>query len=123
MNPNEQSSCSGKPKRSGKEAFISEKERRDSYNREKPVCEYTITELAYLFEHIEFKIENLKTHERSGPFFIKIKPLEIVPSGDLDDFTVEGLLAAIEHIEWTVSDKKDSFGDVMHLLTGNKAGR
>jgi hypothetical protein len=55
-----------------------------AYDYGKKVSDYTIRELAGLFEHIEFWILDLKTGRFSPPFFIAIKLDNLKPDGNLD---------------------------------------
>jgi hypothetical protein len=96
-----------KPKRS-REAYILGKDRPFSYNPEKRVARYTIRQLASLFDILEFEIDDSETGKCFGQFSIRINPRDQIPSGDLEDFTVQGILDAIKQLDVVVSDDKSS---------------
>jgi hypothetical protein len=116
MSADEQASRSGKARRSRKEAYILGKDRPFSYNPEKRVSRYTIMQLASLFDILEFEIEDANTGKSIGPFSIRINPLDQIASGDLEDFTVQGLLDAIEKLEVSVSSEEGTFGSPVFVL-------
>jgi hypothetical protein len=102
------------------EAFIAAEDRPHCYNPEKRVSRYTIGELASLFDGLTFWIKDLDSGNTRGPIYAEVKPIDGLPSGDLDDFTIEGLLKAIERLEWRVADKDKSFHGEFHIMRSIK---
>ena len=86
-------------------AFISKKNRPPSYNRDKKVSEYTIRELARLFEDLRIEIKDLKVAKTAKTFAIKIKLRTRLPGRKLSDLTVQELLDCLGNLEFTVSGR------------------
>ena len=82
----------------------------------------TIGELADLFEYLEFQIKDSRTGQLSSPFYISIKARGAKADEDLDDFTLQGLLDAINDLEWIVSRHKRKSRGKLSLIFCRKVG-
>jgi hypothetical protein len=122
MSADERATGSGKRKGSKKESYIPKKDRPDFYQPDKPICEYTIRELAAMFEHVEIEIKDLGTKKVLGPFYIRFEALGTHAGRKLNKFTFQGLLTEISKLEWTVSDCETEFRAGAHLIMFRKIG-
>jgi hypothetical protein len=122
MSTDERASRADKPKGSRKEAYILKKDRPDFYETNRRVCKYTIGELADLFEYLEFQIKDSRTGQLSSPFYISITARGAKADEDLDDFTLQGLLDAINDLEWIVSRHKRKSRGKLSLIFCRKVG-
>jgi hypothetical protein len=102
------------------DAFIPRTDRPQSFDPDKQVSKYTIKELAGLFEHLEFRTKDLPTGKLSDPIFITVKPHDDQVERKLGGFTVQGLLDAIEHLEFSISHGHRRFHGKVHVLRAKK---
>jgi hypothetical protein len=104
------------------DAFIPRTDRPQSYDPDKQVSKYSIKELAALFEHLEFRTKDLPTGKLSDPIFITVKPRDGDVDQELGCLTVQGLLDAIEHLEFGISHGHRKFHGKVHVLLYRKIG-
>jgi hypothetical protein len=123
MSADERAKSSGKTKGPKRKSYISKKDRPDFYHLDKPICEYTIGELATLFQYVEIRIKDLRTKKTLGPFCVRIETsLGARADQELEKFTFQGVLNEFNKSEWTLSDCETEFHVGTRIIMFRKVG-
>jgi hypothetical protein len=123
MSADKRGKSAGKKKESKKESYIPKKDRPDFYHLDKPICEYTIKELATLLQYVEITIEDRQKKKLLGPLYLRIEaPLGAHARQKLAKFTFQGLLNEFNDSKWTLSNCETEFHAGARIIMCRKVG-